>query len=238
MNLSRNQIQKLIRDKRIQIPGKGIKPAFILIGGETILVEIPITETPRLVPENIALDIIFEDEFLVIVNKPPGMVVHPARGHFSGTLVHALLAHCDKLSCVGGETRPGVVHRLDKNTSGLIIFAKNDLAHRYLAKALSEHKIKREYIGLVWGRMKETSGSIEGPIGHNPKDHKKMAVVVSGKPALTDYQLELDYTFLSLLAFKLHTGRTHQIRVHCSHIGHPIFGDSEYSGGPERIKGF
>jgi len=181
---------------------------------------------------------VFEDEFLVVVDKPPGMVVHPARGHFTGTLVHALLGHCKSLPDCCGEMRPGVVHRLDKDTSGLIIFAKSELAHRRLAKALAERKIKREYVGIVWGKMPQSSGTIEGDIGHNPKDHKKMAVVERGRPARTDYSVVKDFHFLSLVDFRLHTGRTHQIRVHTSHIGRPIFGDPEYGGREERIGGF
>lgn len=237
LGLSRNQIQKLIREKLIEVPGKGIKPAFILIGGEEIHITIPETEPLRLVPEDIPLDIRYEDEYLVVVNKSPGMVVHPARGHFTGTLVHALLAHCEKLSDIGGQTRPGVVHRLDKNTSGLIIFAKDDLAHRRLAKALSARKIEREYFGIVWGKPRESFGTIDKPIGHNPKDHKKMAVVDGGKTARTDYLIEREYRILSSAVFQLHTGRTHQIRVHLRAIGHPIFGDPEYGGREERIGG-
>ncbi|MCD6501335.1 RluA family pseudouridine synthase [bacterium] len=237
LGLSRSQIQKLIREKLIEVPGKGIKPAFILFGGEEIYVTIPESEPLRLLPENIPLDIRYEDDYLVVVNKPAGMVVHPARGHFTGTLVHALLGHVGELSGIGGQTRPGVVHRLDKNTSGLIIFAKNDLAHSRLSRALAARKIEREYIGFVWGRLKEAFGTIEGAIGHNPKDHKRMAVVESGRPARTDFVVERDYDLLSAVKFHLQTGRTHQIRVHCQHIGHPIFGDPDYGGREGRIGG-
>ncbi len=237
LGLSRNQIQKLIRNKGIAVRGKGIKPAFLLYGGEEIVVTIPEAEPLRLIPENIPLDIRFEDEHIIVVDKPPGMVVHPARGHYSGTLVNALLAHTNRLSSLGGLTRPGIVHRLDRCTSGLLIAAKTDIAHSALAKALSAHKIVREYIALVWGHMPNDSGSIEGDIGHNPKDHKKMAVVSVGKPARTDYEVEMDFGPLSLVSFRLHTGRTHQIRVHADHIGHNIFGDPEYGGRAERLGG-
>jgi len=235
--LSRSQIQKLIRQKLVAIPGKGIKPAFILTGGEEITITIPEAEPLRLIPEEIPLDIRYEDEHLLVINKPPGMVVHPARGHFAGTLVHAVLAHTKNLSSLGGQTRPGIVHRLDKDTSGLLIVAKDNKAHNRLMKALSERKIGREYIALVWGHLPQETGSIEQPIGHNPKEHKKMAVVPNGKPARTDYLLLEDFPFLSLVTFHLHTGRTHQIRVHALHIGHPVFGDPEYGGREERIGG-
>ena len=237
LGLSRNQIQKLIREKKITVPGKGIKPAFILNGGEQIVVNIPHAEPLRLVPEEIPLDIRYEDEHLLVVNKPPGMVVHPARGHYSGTLVHAVLAHTIKLSSLGGQTRPGIVHRLDKNTSGLLIVAKTDIAHRRLARRLAEHKIKREYLALLWGHLSEESGSIEFPIGHNPRDHRKMAVVEHGSEARTDYSVEIDYQLLSVVVFRLHTGRTHQIRVHAQNIGHPVFGDPDYGGREVHLGG-
>lgn len=235
--MSRNQIQKLIRDKNIEISGKGVKPAFILCGGEEITIRIPEKEPLHLKPEDIPLDIPYEDEHLLVVNKPPGMVVHPARGHFSGTLVHALLSHTADLSAVGGQTRPGIIHRLDKDTSGLLIIAKNDKAHSRLARALSKREIKREYVAIVWGHMPNEAGSIEGDIGHNPKHHKRMAVVESGKPARTDYSVEIDYGPLSLVTFRLHTGRTHQIRVHAQYIGHPVFGDPDYGGRESRLGG-
>jgi len=237
LGLSRSQIRKLIREKRIEIPGKGVKPAFILTGGEEIIVTIPETEPLRLIPEEIPLDIRYEDEYLLVVNKPPGMVVHPARGHFSGTLVHALLAHTVRLSSIGSQSRPGIIHRLDKDTSGLLIVAKTDIVHNRLSHALSERKIVREYVALVWGHMPENSGSIEGAIGHNPKDHKKMAVVENGRPARTDYIVENEFGILSEVAFRLHTGRTHQIRVHANHIGHPVFGDHDYGGRETRLGG-
>lgn len=237
LGLSRNQIQKLIRDKNIEVPGKGVKPAFILYGGEEITVRIPEKEPLRLKPEDIPLDIPYEDKHLLVVNKPPDMVVHPARGHYSGTLVHALLSHTTDLSAIGGQTRPGIIHRLDKDTSGLLIVAKSDKAHSRLARALSSRKIKREYSALVWGHMPQEAGSIEGDIGHNPRNHKKMAVVENGKHARTDYSVEVDYNLLSLITFRLHTGRTHQIRVHAQHIGHPVFGDPDYGGRESHIGG-
>jgi 23S rRNA pseudouridine1911/1915/1917 synthase len=237
LGLSRTQIQKLIRDKKIAIAGKGIKPAFILAGGEEIHISIPEDETLRLIPEDIPLKIIYEDDRLLVIDKPAGMVVHPARGHFTGTLIHAVLFHSGKLSSLGGETRPGVVHRLDKDTSGLIMVALDDPTHAFLAKELSAHKIKREYYGIVWGRMPQKSGSIEGNIGHNPKDHRKMAVDQRGKPARTDYEVIANYGIATLVKFRLHTGRTHQIRVHTSFINRPILGDPDYGGREERLHG-
>ncbi len=229
LGISRSQIQKGIREKWIRVEGKGTKPAFILRGGEHIVVELPEEEPLRLVPEDIPLDIIYEDEHLVVVNKPAGMVVHPARGWWSGTLVHGLLYHINELSSVGGKTRPGIIHRLDKNTSGLLIVAKNTKAHHRLAKALSLRKIRRFYFTLVWGTM-DKEGIIDAPMGRNPVEHKKMAVVEEGKSARTIYHRVKDFKFISSLKVELKTGRTHQIRVHMYHIGHPVFGDPDYSG--------
>jgi len=237
LGLSRSQIQKLIRTKRISVIGKGIKPAFILIGGEEIVVDIPEKEPLRLIPEDIPLDIRYEDEYLLVVNKPPDMVVHPARGHYSGTLVNAILSHNRKLSSLGGQTRPGIIHRLDKDTSGLLIVAKTDIVHNRLSKALARREIHRHYNALVWGRLPQETGTIEGAIGHNPKDHTKMAVLERGKSARTDYFLIEDFQLLSLVEFKLYTGRTHQIRVHAAHIGHPVFGDPDYGGRDTHLGG-
>jgi 23S rRNA pseudouridine1911/1915/1917 synthase len=236
-NTSRARLQRLIKEGAVTVNAKAVKASYTICPGDMIDMHIPTTKPKEIPAEDIPLDIRYEDEYLVVVNKSPGMVVHPARGHFTGTLVHALLAHCEKLSDIGGQTRPGVVHRLDKNTSGLIIFAKDDLAHRRLAKALSARKIEREYFGIVWGKPRESFGTIDKPIGHNPKDHKKMAVVDGGKLARTDYLVEREYRILSSAVFQLHTGRTHQIRVHLRAIGHPIFGDPEYGGREERIGG-
>ena len=237
IGLSRTQIQKLIRKKKIEVIGKGVKPAFILTGGEEIVITIPPEEPPRRIPEDIPLDIRYEDDDLMVVNKPPEMVVHPARGHYSGTLVHGLVGYTNDLSEPGDPTRPGIVHRLDKDTSGLLIVAKNDLAHRRLSEELAERNIHREYFALVWGHLPGETGSIEGNIGHNPSDHRKMAVVDGGKSARTDYALICDYHLLSSVAFRLHTGRTHQIRVHAEHIGHPVFGDPDYGGRDTHLGG-
>ena len=235
LGLSRNQIQKGIREKWIRVVGKGTKPGFILRGGEHIIVELPETEPFRLVAENIPLNIVYEDDDIVIINKPAGMVVHPARGWWSGTLVHGLLYHINKLSSIGKDTRPGIVHRLDKDTSGLLVVAKSEKAHYHLASALAVHKIKRIYFALVWGSM-PAEGIIDYPIAHNPRSHKKMAIVVGGKPARTKFTKIKDYQFLSSLRVELGTGRTHQIRVHLSYLGHPVFGDSDYGGRDERLK--
>ncbi len=187
--------------------------------------------------EDIPLDIVFEDDHLLVINKPASMVTHPARGHFSGTLVNAVLGHTARLSKIGGDYRPGIVHRLDKDTSGLLIVAKTETSHVALSEGISKRLIKRIYRALVWGKPKMESGLIEANIGHNPKDHKKMAVVAEGKPAVTEYKCLSYFDFLTDVRLKLHTGRTHQIRVHMSSIGHPVFGDFDYGGREERLTG-
>ena len=234
LGLSRNQIQKGIRDKWIKVIGKGIKPNFILKGGEHIVLDIPPVEPLRLKAEDIPLDIIYEDSYLAVINKPPGMVVHPSRGWNSGTLVNALLYHMNNLSKGSEYTRPGIIHRLDKNTSGLLIVAKTERSHYLLAKMLAERKIERHYFAIVWGST-PSSDTINLPIGHNPKDHKQMAVNEKGKSAVTYFTTLEDFTFLSVLKLKLQTGRTHQIRVHMKQIGHPIFADPDYNGREERL---
>jgi len=237
LGLSRSQIQKLIRAKKIRVVGKGTKPNFILRGGETIEVEIPEQEEFRLVPENIPIDIAYEDEHLLVVNKPPGMVTHPARGNWQGTLLNAVLYHTGKLSSVGGDFRPGVVHRLDKDTSGLLIFAKRAAVHLHLSQMLSEKKISRQYLALVWGHIPIENLVVEAPIGRHPGDPLKRAVVVGGKPAKTEFFPIANFEFTQLVRVKLYTGRTHQIRVHTKHIGHPVFGDPDYGGRETQIHG-
>ncbi|MBN2542056.1 RluA family pseudouridine synthase [bacterium] len=237
IELSRTQIKKMIGEKLIMIPDKGVKPNFILRGGETIEVTIPEEVPFRLIAQDIPLNIVFEDEYLMIVNKPPGMVVHPARGNWEGTLLNAILHHTREISRIGGDHRPGIVHRLDKATSGLLIFAKSEKAHRKLTYMLEKRRIHRTYQALVWGIPKKFKMTIDLPLGHNPKDHKKRAVVPGGKESLTVYEVIKLYDFTSHLSIKLHTGRTHQIRVHMNHIGHPVFGDPDYGGRDERLGG-
>ena len=188
-------------------------------------------------PEDIPLDILFEDPYLLVLNKPPGLPVHPGAGRHSGTLVHALLAHCARISEVGEPLRPGIVHRLDKDTSGVMAVAKDDHVHRALSEQWKEHTVFRRYIAFVWGKMKRPKGIVEAPIGRHPRDRKKMAVVEGGRPARTEYEVLEEYEFLSLLALYPKTGRTHQIRVHLSHIGHPVFGDPKYGGRTKRLGG-
>ena len=237
LGLSRSQIQKLIRDKKIRVVDKGTKPNFILRGGETIEIEIPEQEEFRLVPENIPIDIVYEDEHLLVVNKPPGMVTHPARGNWQGTLLNAVLYHTGQLSNIGGDFRPGIVHRLDKDTSGLLVIAKRASVHLQLSDMLSRREISRQYLALVWGHIPLDSLVVEAPIGRHPKDPLKRAVVVGGKPAKTQFFPIAHFEFTQLVRAKLYTGRTHQIRVHAKHIGHPIFGDPDYGGRETQIHG-
>jgi 23S rRNA pseudouridine1911/1915/1917 synthase len=193
-------------------------------------VALPKAPPPEVLPENIPLPILYEDEHLLVVDKPAGMVVHPAYGHYTGTLVNALLYHCNVLSALQDATRPGIVHRIDKETSGLLVVAKNDAAHARLARQFARRTIEREYQALVWGLFREATGVIEAQLGRSKADRKKMAVVAGGKIAITEYTVLERFRYLSLLSLKLRTGRTHQIRVHLAHIHHPVFGDPAYSG--------
>lgn len=182
-------------------------------------------------PEAIPLDVVYEDEDLVVIDKPAGMVVHPAAGHSSGTLVHALLGRGGSWSSAGGQARPGIVHRLDRDTSGLLVAARNDMTHRALAAQLAERSLSRTYLAIVRGRVKSEAGTLEGPIGRHPRDRKRMAVVAGGRAARTHYEVAERLRGHTLLRLRLETGRTHQIRVHLSTFGHPIAGDREYGGG-------
>lgn len=205
------------------------KKAKIVLG-DTIKVTIPEPKKLDLTPENIPLDILYEDEHLIIVNKPAGMVVHPAPGHYTGTLVHALLYHCDTLAGIGGVERPGIVHRLDKDTTGAIVVAKSDRAHQDLQAQIKAKTARREYWGLVYGAFSAKEGKIDLPISRHPSDRKKMAVVPpeKGREAVTHWQVLERIGNYSLMQFLLETGRTHQIRVHCAHLGHPLLGDNTY----------
>lgn len=231
--LSRSRIQELIGAGQVQVNHQAVKANYKLKKDDAVTVVIPAPEPLEVLPEAIPLDILYEDGDLLVVNKPQGMVVHPAAGNYSGTLVNALLYHCRDLSGINGILRPGIVHRIDKDTSGVLVVAKNDAAHRHLAKQIKEHSVTRTYLALVHGTIKEQSGKIEAPIGRDPRERKRMAVVdKNGKEAVTSYTvLErfVDYTYLQL---RLKTGRTHQIRVHMAYLGHPVVGDPKY--GPQK----
>lgn len=229
-NATRNKVQKAIEAGTVLVNGKTVKPSHAIAPGEIIDITLPHPPRPKAIAEDIPLAIVYEDADLIIVNKPAGMVTHPAYGNYTGTLVNALLHHTRSLSGVNTELRPGIVHRLDKETTGLMVVAKNDPAHQALAKQFSRRTIEREYWALVWGTFKEKQGTIETYLGRSKRDRKKVAVTREGKLAVTEYRVLQDFDFLSLVRLKLRTGRTHQIRVHLAHIGHPVFGDPTYGG--------
>ncbi len=232
VNLSRTLIQKMLEDEKILVNGKKQKPSYKPEEGDVITIEIPKPEETDLKPQNIPIDIIYEDNDIIVVNKPKGMVVHPANGNPDGTLVNAILAICkDSLSGIGGEIRPGIVHRLDKDTSGLLIVAKNDQAHINMSKQIQDRKVIKKYIALVKGVIAEDSATIDMPIARSTKDRKKMAVDPQGKEAITHFKVLKRYDKYTLLEIKIDTGRTHQIRVHMAYIGHPVVGDMQYSNG-------
>ena len=235
---SRSQLQKLLEQGGVSFKGKALKKNYRCTAGESYHILLPSMEELPLEPQDIPLDIVYEDEDLIVVNKQRGLVVHPAPGHPDGTLVNALLFHCgDSLSGIGGLRRPGIVHRIDKDTSGLIIAAKNDFAHQALSAQLSDHSLCREYEAVVRGSFKEDSGTVDRPIGRHPVDRKRMAVTAkNSKPALTHWQLLAAYKGYSHILCRLETGRTHQIRVHMASIGHPLLGDYTY-GAPSPDKG-
>jgi len=230
---SRSRLQKLIEQENVQVNGVVCTDKKQLVQtGDCLRLSLPPLQPLTLEPEAIPLDILYEDDQLIIINKPAGLVVHPAPGNETGTLVNALLAHCDNLAGIGGVERPGIVHRLDKDTSGAIVVAKTDFAHQHLQKQIQDKKARREYLGLVYGVPKGEQGTINLPIGRHRVDRKKMAVVEKGgRNAVTHWQLLERLGNYSLLAFQLETGRTHQIRVHCAAMKHPIVGDPLYSSG-------
>lgn len=234
-NLSRTSIQKLIKEKLVFVNGKNIKPNVILEIGDEITVSIPDKKEMTLVAEDIALDIVYEDDYIIIINKPRNMVVHPAAGNEEHTLVNALLNHC-KLSMINSE-RPGIVHRLDKDTTGLIVCAKDDETHLKLVEKFSNREITKKYLAICNGSFSKDNGLIDKPIGRDEKDRKKMSVKSkSGKEALTEYNVLISNLKYSLVDVTLHTGRTHQIRVHFSSLNHPIVGDETYGNKNEKIK--
>lgn len=227
--LTRSQAARLIAEGRVRVNGKPAAKSARLSGGETVTVDVPQLRETALPPQDIPLDVVYDDDDVIVVNKPTGLVVHPAPGHPDGTLVNALLHHCgDSLSGIGGEKRPGIVHRIDRDTSGLIIAAKNDAAHLALSAQLKDHSLSRTYECLVTGNMKQDSGTVDAPIGRSSADRKKMAVVPTGRRAVTHWEVVARYPGVTHLRCRLETGRTHQIRVHMAYIGHPILGDTVY----------
>lgn len=239
-DLSRTQLQKLIKEGDVQLSGQPVKASLRLEQSATLTITLPAIVDTELKPEAIPLDICYEDEDILVINKPAGMVVHPAVGHESGTLVHAILSHCPDLPGVGGEKRPGIVHRLDKDTSGLMIVAKNDHALRFLQKQFKERTVEKTYLALVEGDVQPPAALIDAPIGRDPRQRKKMAVIRSqsftSRPAQTSYELLTSFGDFSLLECHPHTGRTHQIRVHMAFIGHPLVGDVVYGHRKQKIQ--
>jgi len=228
-DMTRSAVQRLLEEGRITCGGKVPAKNYKLNGTETLEITLPDPVPVDVVPQNIPLDVVYEDEDVIVVNKPKGLVVHPAPGHPDGTLVNALLYHCgDSLSGVGGELRPGIVHRIDRDTSGLIIAAKNDFAHQKLAAQLQDHSLARVYRCIVAGNLKEDSGTVDAPVGRHPVDRKKQAIVADGRRAVTHWRVLERYQGFTYVECRLETGRTHQIRVHMAHTGHPILGDTVY----------
>ena len=236
LGLTRSAVQKLCDEGRVTLGDSGVslKKNRKAAPGERYDVEIPAPEPTELIPVEMPLDIVYEDGDIIVLNKPRGLVVHPAAGHANDTLVNALMAHCgDSLSGINGELRPGIVHRIDKDTSGLLVAAKNDLAHLSLAEQIAAHTARRTYEAVVRGGFKEDEGTVDAPIGRDPKDRKKMAVTPKGRPAVTHWTVLARYPGLTHIRCVLETGRTHQIRVHMAHIGHPVAGDPLYGGKDE-----
>ena len=232
--LTRSQATRLIESGEVAVNGRAVSKSYKLAGGEDIAVTLPEPEPVEAGPQDIPLDVVYEDADVIVVNKPSGMVVHPAPGHPDGTLVNALLYHCaGTLSGVGGALRPGIVHRIDRDTSGLIIAAKNDAAHQYLSAQLADHTLARTYECIVVGKLREDRGTVDAPIARHPTDRKRMAVVAGGREAVTHWEVIARYPGYTHVRCRLETGRTHQIRVHMAYIGHPILGDTVYGAKKE-----
>ena len=230
---SRSYLQKLLKDQKVFVNQKAVKSNYKVQVQDRICLELPEPEEPEILPQDIPLDILYEDEYLLVVNKPKDMVVHPSAGHMEGTLVNAVLHHCQgNLSGINGVLRPGIVHRIDKDTTGALLICKDDVTHRALAEQLKEHTIRRRYRAIVSGNFREEEGTVEGPIGRHPTQRKKMAInYKNGKDAVTHYQVLEQFHNASYIECRLETGRTHQIRVHMTSIGHPLLGDSVYGSG-------
>ena len=232
--LTRSQATRLIESGEVAVNGRAVSKSYKLAGGEDIAVTLPEPEPVEAVPQDIPLDVVYEDADVIVVNKPSGMVVHPAPGHPDGTLGNALLYHCaGTLSGIGGALRPGIVHRIDRDTSGLIIAAKNDVAHQYLSAQLADHTLARTYECIVVGALREDRGTVNAPIARHPTDRKRMAVVADGREAVTHWEVIARYPGYTHVRCRLETGRTHQIRVHMAYIGHPILGDTVYGAKKE-----
>ena len=228
-DFSRTQIQMLIQDGHVLVNGKAIKASYKVEVNDEVMVHIPEPESTDILAEDIPLDIVYEDQDVIVVNKPTGMIVHPSAGIYKGTLVNALLYHCHDLSGINGVMRPGIVHRIDKETSGLLMVAKNDMAHASLSEQLQEHTVIRRYLALVHGLISHEFGRIEAPIGRDPKDRQKMTCTdKNAKDAITNFKVLERFKDMTLVECRLETGRTHQIRVHMQYIGHPVYGDPQY----------
>jgi pseudouridine synthase, RluA family len=228
---TRTRIQQLIKDKNITVNGKATKSSYKIEENDEIAIEVPEAETTEIKPENIKIDIVYEDSDIAVINKQAGLVVHPAHGHYSGTLVNAILYHIKDLSGINGEIRPGIVHRLDKDTSGLIVIAKNDKVHTALTEMFQEKKIKKTYLAILKGKLNKSEGKIVTQIGRDKNDRKKMTVIddiTKGKNAITNYKVVSQNNLFTLVKVNIETGRTHQIRVHMRYLGYPILGDSVY----------
>lgn len=238
---SRSYLQKLLKEQQILVNDRPVKSNYKVQAGDFVRIMLPDMKEPDIVPEDIPLDILYEDDYLMVVNKPKGMVVHPSAGHMEGTLVNAVLAHCQgNLSGINGVLRPGIVHRIDKDTTGALLICKDDTTHRDLAEQLKVHSIKRRYRAIAYGNFKEDEGTVEGPIGRHPTDRKKMSInYKNGKDAVTHYRVLERFGNASYIECRLETGRTHQIRVHMSSIGHPLLGDEVYGSGknPYHLQG-
>ena len=237
-DITRSYLQKLLKDGSVQMNGKPVKASTKTAAGALIVLTIPEPEEPEILPEDIPLDILYEDSDVILINKPKDMVVHPAAGHYTGTLVNALMYHCKgDLSGINGVLRPGIVHRIDKDTTGVLIVCKNDRAHNALAEQLKEHSITRKYRAIVCGNLKEDEGTVDAPLGRHPQDRKRMAIVRSGgKRAVTHYRVLERFGNYTYIECRLETGRTHQIRVHMASLGHPLLGDEIYGRAKSPFK--
>lgn len=234
--ISRSQVQRLIEDDRLLVNARRVKSSHKLKAGDEVEFELPPAVELKVEAENIPLEIIYQDEYLAVINKPVGLVVHPAPGNEHGTLVNALLYHLTNLSSVNGVIRPGIVHRIDKDTSGLLVIAKNDEAHQALSKQLADHSMTREYVALCEGLVKTDQGTIDAPIGRDPRNRLRMGIVPNGRRAVTHYTVQQRYQDMTLVRLRLETGRTHQIRVHMASIHHPVAADPVYGFKKQRVK--